>query len=106
MPARSSVRTHTRKTAAGGTTTVRQHSRRGRPRKGLVSPGHAWKLAKRAFGAGRKKKRAAAVVLGALALVELGAWVALEGTSLMLATAGVLALSVAAVAAVAGGVEF
>jgi len=105
MAGRGNVRTHTRKTASGGTTTVRQHSRSGRPRKGLVSPGHAWKLARKAFAAGRKKKKGVAAVLGVLALAEISAWLALEGTSLMLATAGVLALGVAALCAAAGGVN-
>jgi hypothetical protein len=105
MASRSNVRTHTRKTASGGTTTVRQHQRRGRPRRGLVTPGHAWGLAKRAFRAARRKKRATAAVLGVLAAVEITAWLTLEGTSLMLATAGLLALGVAAIAAAAGGVN-
>ena len=102
--AASKVRTHTRRTASGGTTTVRQHSRRGRGR-ALVSPAHAWKLARRAFGAGRRKRRATAVVLGVLALGEITAWLGLEGASLALATAGVLALGVAWLAATAGGIE-
>ena len=106
MPGKSNVRTHTRKTATGSTTTVRQHSRRGRPRRALVTPGHAWGLAKRAFKAGRRKKRATAVVLGGLAVAEFGAWLGLQGVSLMAVTAGVLALSVAAVAAAASGHQF
>jgi hypothetical protein len=97
------VRTHTRRTAAGGTTTVRQHSRRMRGGRGLVSPGHAWKMARRAFGAARRKKRVTALVLGGLAVGELGAWLTLRGASLVLLTAGMLALGVAALAAAASG---
>lgn len=103
--ARGTVRTHTRRTKAGTTTTVRQHSRRGRPRRGLVSPGHAWKMARRAFGAARRKKRLTAVVLGGLALGELGAWTALRGVGLALATAGALAILVAWLAAAASGMD-
>jgi hypothetical protein len=106
MAARNNVRTHTRKTASGGTTTVREHSRTGRPRRrGMVTPAHAWNLAKRAVKAGRRKKKVTAAVLGALALGELAAWLALEGAGLMLATAAVLALGVAWVAAAAGGID-
>jgi len=85
-------------------TTVRQHSRRARGR-GLVSPGHAWKLLRRAFRAGRRHKKGTAAALGALALAELGAWAALRGAFLMLATAGLLALGVAWLAAAASGGE-
>jgi hypothetical protein len=102
---RQNVRTHTRRTPGGGTTTVRQHSRRGQGRRGLVSPGHAWKLVKRAFRAARRRKRGTALVLGGLALGELGAWGALRGVGLVLATAGVLALGVAWLAASASGME-
>jgi hypothetical protein len=99
------VRTHTRRTASGGTTTVRQHSRAGEPRKGLVSPGHAWKLAARAIRSARRRKRGTAVVLGVLAFGELGAWLTLRGAFFMLATAGVLAFGVASLAAAASGGE-
>jgi hypothetical protein len=71
--------------------------------RGLVSPGHAWKVARRAFGAARRKKRVTAVVLGGLAVGELGAWLTLRGASLVLLTAGILALGVAALAAAASG---
>ena len=103
--ARGNVRTHTRRTKSGGTTTVRQHARRRRGGRGLVSPGHAFKLARRAFGAARRKKRVAAVVFGGLALGELGAWLTLRGVSLALVTAGVLALGVASLAAAASGTD-
>jgi hypothetical protein len=96
MP-RGRVQTHARRTAGGGTTTVRQHSRKGRPRKPIVSPGHAWKLAKKAFRAGKRKHRMMAFALGGLALGELTAWGTLRGAGLMLATAGVLAMAVASV---------
>lgn len=105
MMARGNVRTHTRRTAGGKTTTVRHHSRKGRGRRGLVSPGHAWKTARRAFRAMRRRKRVTAVVLGGLALGELGAWAALRGVGVALATAGVLALGVAWLAAMASGVD-
>ncbi len=99
------VRTHTRKTASGKTATVRNHTRAGRPKKAIVHPRHAWKLAKKAWSANRKKKRTAAVILSLLALTEITAWLTLEGVSLAFATAGILALSVAAVGAAAGGLH-
>ena len=101
----SRVRTHTRRNADGSTTRVQQHSRAGRPRKAIVSPGHAWKLLKKAFRHGRRKKRWLAAGLGALAVLELTAWLTLEGTSLLLVTAGALAVAVGAVGAAAGGVR-
>jgi hypothetical protein len=103
--ARGSVRTHTRRTKSGSTTTVRQHSRQMRGGRGLVSPAHAWKMARRAAGAARRKKRATALVLGGLALGEMGAWLTLRGVSLALVTAGILAIGVAAMAAAASGKE-
>jgi hypothetical protein len=103
--ARGNVRTHTRRTADGKVTTVHQHSRRGRPRGALVSPGHAWKLARGAFRAARRKRRGTAFMLGSLALGELGAWLTLRGLFFMLATLGVLALGAATLAASASGGE-
>lgn len=103
--AKGAVRTHTRRTASGGTATVRQHSRRNRGGRGLVSPGHAWQMIKRAFGAARRKKRVTAAVLGGLALGELGAWLTLRGVSLMLVTAGILAIGAASLAAAASGMD-
>jgi hypothetical protein len=99
------VRTHTRKTASGKTTTVRQHSRAGGPRRALLSPRHAWKLLLRAVRAARGKRRGLAVAFGILAAAELTAWLALEGAALVLATAGVLALGVAVAGAALGGVR-
>lgn len=99
------VRTHTRKTATGGTTTVRQHSRKGRPRRPLVSPGHAWRLLRAALRAGRRHKQATAVALTGLAAGELAAWLTLRGAGFMLATAGLLAIAVAAAAIAAAGGE-
>jgi len=99
------VRTHTRAKPGGGSTTVRTHSRTGRPRRALISPRHSWKLLARAFRAARRKKHAAAVVLAVLGAAELAAWLTLEGASLVLATAGVLALGAAAAGAAAGGVR-
>ncbi len=101
--ARGGVRTHTRRTKSGATTTVRQHSRSMRGGRGLVSPAHAWRNAKRAFGAARRKKRVTAVVLGGLALGERGAWLTRRGVSLTLVTAGILAIGVASLAAAASG---
>ena len=103
MAQRQNVRTHTRRTPSGGQTTVRQHGRQGRATRRGLSPRHAWKLAKRSFAAGRRKKRVTALVLGGLALGELGAWAGLRGAGLLLATAGVLALGAAALAAAATG---
>jgi hypothetical protein len=100
-----SVRQHTRRTKDGKTATVRQHSRKTKGRRGLVSPGHAFKLAKKAFQAARRKKRATALVFGALAVGELGAWVGLRGVGVALATAGVLAIGVAYLAGIASGVD-
>lgn len=105
MATQQRVRSHTRRTPSGDTTTVRQHARHGRPRRGGVTPRHAWKLARRAFGAARKRKRATAVIFGALALGEMAAWLTLTGVGLMLAVAGGLALAVAAVAGLLTGVD-
>jgi hypothetical protein len=103
--ARGTVRTHTRRTASGETTTVHQHSRRNRGGRGLVSPGHAWKMAGRAVRAARRRKRLTALVFGGLALGELGAWTALRGVGLALATAGILAIGIAWLAAAASGMD-
>lgn len=100
------VRAHTRRTASGKTTQVRNHGRKSRPRKAaLVSPRHAWKLLKKAANAAGRKKRGAAMVLGLLALGEITAWLTLEGASLIFVTAGVLAVSVGVVGAGLGGVH-
>jgi hypothetical protein len=99
------VRTHTRRTKSGRTSTVRQHSRRTRGRRGLVSPRHSWKLARRAFRAARRRKRGTALMLGGLAAGELTAWLTLRGVGLVLATAAVLALGVASLAMAASGGE-
>lgn len=103
--ARGSVRTHTRRTASGGTSTVTQHSRTGRGRKPLISPGHAWRLFKKALRAGKRKRRGLAIALGCAATAELGAWLTLRGAGLMLTTAAVVAFSVAAVMMTATGAE-
>lgn len=100
------VRAHTRKLAGGGTARVGNHNRKGRPRKAaLISPGHAWRLFKKAASANRKKKHGAAVVLGVLALTELTAWLTLEGASLIIATAGVCAVAVGVTGAALGGIH-
>jgi hypothetical protein len=100
--ARGSVRGHARRTPGGGTTRVRHHSRRTRGR-GLVSPAHAWKLAKRAHKASRRRRRGLALGLGALAAGELAAWVTLRGLTLVLVTAAALALGAAFLAGSASG---
>lgn len=97
------VRTHTRRTKDGKVQTVHQHTRRDRGRRGVVSPGHAWKLAKRSFSAARRHKRVTAAVLGGLAVGEVTAWLTLRGASLMIATAGVLAVGVASALMSASG---
>jgi hypothetical protein len=99
------VRTHTRRSASGGMTTVRQHSRRTRGGRGLMSPRHAWSLARRALRAMRRRKRGTALALGGLAVGELGAWLALRGVFVVMATAAILALGVAFLAAQASGAE-
>ena len=102
--ARGNVRTHTRKTPTG-TTTVHQHSRRSKGRRGLVRPGRGWRNIRRAFTAMRRKKRLTAACLLGLGMGELAAWSFLRGAGLALATAGILALAVAWLAAMASGVE-
>jgi hypothetical protein len=97
------VRTHTRKTADGGTTTVRQHARTGRDRRPLLSPGHALKLAKKARAHSKRKRGAMAVTVGAMAVGEMGAWLTLRGVFLLLGTAALLALGVAVLAGTATG---
>lgn len=81
MPDR--VRAHTRNGKP-----VRAHSRQSRPRKGLVSPRHAWQLAKRARRASKKKKTVLACVLGALAVGELASWLVLDTAGMVLSLAG------------------
>ena len=87
------VRTHTRRTASGKTTTVHHHTRRGdAKRKRGPNPGHAGKLGRRARSAVRKGRKGKATMLLALAGLEVGAWLTLSGTSFVLAlAAGVLA---------------
>jgi hypothetical protein len=94
------VRAHPRKTAGGGTTRVRQHSRAGgpsAPKKQLVSPRHAWDLFKRAFRAHKRGKKGLALTLGLLGAGELGAFLTLRGGAVILVTAGVLAVGTGAV---------
>jgi hypothetical protein len=97
------VRTHTRKTPGGGTARVRQHTRAGRPRQGLVSPEHSLKLLKKAIAHGRKKRRVLAMVFGGLAAAELGGWLAFEGIGFGLVTIGVLAVGTGTLVAALGG---
>lgn len=100
MTARQNVRTHTRKTAAGGTTTVRQHARagRGRARGPLLSPRHALGLARKAFTAGRRKRRWLAAGFASLAVLEVGLWAGTQGLVLIAGTAAVIAAAVAVIA--------
>jgi hypothetical protein len=92
------VRTHTRRTASGRTTTVRHHTRSGdaaqqqKPKRG-PSRQHAGKLAKKAYLHGKRGRKAKAGAFALLAAGELAAFLTLGGTSLLLALiAGVLAL--------------
>jgi hypothetical protein len=62
-------------------------------------------MAKRAFGAARRRKRVTAAALGGLAVGELTAWLTLRGVSFTLATAGILAIGVASLAAAASGMD-
>lgn len=78
------VRPHTRRGPGGQAQRVQQHSRKGRPRKGLVSPGHAWSMVKRARKASRKKKTALAVTLGVLGAAEFATWGLLDTTGKLL----------------------
>lgn len=105
MAGRHNVRTHRRRTK-NGYTTVHRHNRASQ---GFVSPHHAAKLAGKAWRAWRKRgrngkrRRGTALLLGGLALGELGAWTALRGTGLILTTAGVLAIGVGSLAFSASG---
>jgi hypothetical protein len=53
----------------------------------------------------QRRKRVTAAVFGTLAIAELTSWLVLRGAMAALATAGVLALGVAALAALASGAE-
>jgi hypothetical protein len=99
MTSRNAVRSHTRRTAGGKTTRVRQHTRRG-----IVTPRHSWKLLSRAVRAGRRGRKLAALGLGLAGAAEMAAWLTLSGTALLLATAAVLAAAAACAAAMAGGI--
>jgi len=99
------VRSHARRTASGKTARVRQHSRTGRPRKGLVSAGHAWELLKRAYRANRRKKKLLAFTLLGLGVAEGTAWLTLDTAGKLLTTLAVLATLGAAVAMSATGRE-
>lgn len=82
------VRTHTRKTAAGGTTTVRQHKRKGGSGKRGPNPSHAGRLGKRALAHGRRGRKAKALMFGVLCLGELALWLTLNGTAMVCALIG------------------
>ena len=108
MATREKVRTHQRHTK-NGTTTVRQHSRHGRPSRAIVSPHHAARLAGKAWrtwrstGRNGKRRRGTALLIGGLAFGELAAWGTLRGVGLIAFTAGVLAIGVGSLAFSASG---
>ena len=93
------VRTHTRRTATGKTTTVRHHTRTGSAgrdeklkRKRGPNPGHARKLVRRSMRHAQRGWKTKAVMVGMLAVGEIAAWFTLSGTSMILAlAAGLLA---------------
>jgi hypothetical protein len=93
------VRTHTRRTASGKTTTVHQHNRRGDKaeeqkvkRKRGPNPGHAGRMGKKAFIHGKRHRKGKAAAFALLAAGEITAWATLSGTSVILAlVAGLLA---------------
>jgi hypothetical protein len=60
-------------------------------------------MLRKAGQAMRRHKRGTALAFGALALGELAAWTLLNGVGAALATAGILALCVAYIAAMATG---
>lgn len=64
------VRTHTRRTKNGGTTTVRRHQRRG----GGPNPSHAWKLGKKARSARKRGRHGVMSALITFAVLELVLW--------------------------------
>lgn len=101
MPNR--IRGHTRRTASGGTTRVSSHNRKGG--RTLISPQHSWKLLRTALKASKRKKKAAAAAYVALGVAEMVGWLALEGLSLALLTAGLLAVGVGVTGAALGGVR-
>lgn len=93
--ARNTVRTHTRRNPGGGSTTVRRHARSGRPRRGVLTFGHSWQLAKKAFRAARQRKKGMAALLGGAAVLEFTTVGAVRLGSVILGTAGVVAITVA-----------
>lgn len=131
MPKRGNVRTHTRRTAGGGTTTVHQHSRTGRPirdfagtarpvrgplggrkrrrrskrRGGIFQAGRAFQTLGWAYRAARKRRRATAVGLAALGAGELAGWIAFRGLGVALTTVAVLAGGLGLLAMRASGGE-
>lgn len=104
----SNVRTHTRRTANGKTTTVHRHSRKGRGRHGrrntgVFRPRRAAKNAKRAWRAIRRDKKGAAFMYGSLAMGEMAGFLTLRGIALTLTTVGLVAMGVAYAASKATG---
>lgn len=87
------VREHTRRTPSGGTTRVRQHSRRG-----LLRPARAWRNTRAAFRHGRASRWGLAALYAVLAAAEITAWLTLAFGGLVLATAAILAAATAAAA--------
>ncbi len=84
------VRTYTRRTASGRTTTVRRHTRAGQKLKDRRGPNpyHAGKLAKRSRAHVRRGRKGKAAMLGFLALGEVTAWFTLSTTSFILVLIG------------------
>src|SRR5262245_50778012 len=83
------VRTHTRRTASRGATTVRQHRRRGGP-----TPGHAWQSARRGCSAARRKRRGWAAAWFTFALLEVALWFTFQVTGVVCGAVGALLIGV------------
>jgi len=89
------VRTHTRRTASGGTTTVRHHTRKGKPRG--PNPGHARKLGRRAVSHGKRGRKGVAAALVTFAIAEVALWAAFNITGIICGLAGALLIGIASV---------
>lgn len=121
---RANVRTHSRRTASGGTTTVHQHSksyrhsgarsrrsyrravrrqgfgvpqpRKRRPKRRRNLAGRGWDNTKRAFWTWGpgKRRKAVAVVLGVLAVGQVTTYVGLQGLGGVATAVGVLGIGI------------
>jgi hypothetical protein len=85
------VRSHTRRTSSGRTTTVRQHTRRG------PDPRHALKLGRRAVSHGKRGRKGVAAALVTFAIAEVILWAAFNITGVACGLAGALLIGIAAV---------